>query len=368
MCRLPSCRQPARVQMGLSKYCSDEHGKEFMRAKTQHLQPKSSTSSLSKKGGNRQTRASSSLGAGKKGPRGTRAENHNADEDSMMNSNDEVAEDEEEVDPEEVETEREELEDLGSRGGVLTGSDLKAVVSGVESAKEFRKLGDSILSPLPAGPDANNKEGEDWEEPTLGLDFNLEANLMEFAPDDKEEIAALRNKRDAFRNQAKLLHDRERFITLVRQRAKTVVERLRQADPKGGWKDICGYDSRLAWSDDEFDQWRKSDEGKNALTSGVLDAAAQTTENEDTTMRDAEENGDNESNANNTDAITRGVCIKKRCERHKQWVKVEQQNNTFEQTTVEEELLNCKDEARVIVEKTVARNRRLNPANQVVFP
>lgn len=330
MCRLPSCRQPARLKLKeLSKYCCDDHGREFMRMKAKDLKmPKSSSSTPS--AGGRQGRGSSSTTA-KKGRKGAQTED----------SQDEAADDED-VDMEEGETEREELEDLGSRGGALTGPDLKAAVSGVSSAKEFRELGESDATP---GHEETAKAREQRQK-EFWYPFEDQDDFYSHYPKFKEENDSLARRYDECCARLDLLDNREKFLVLVRQRVKVVLERLRKADPKGGWKDICGYDSRLAWSDEEFDEWTKTDAGKKALEENDLDALQATGADGDSVMTDAEDGANN-----SVDAIARGICTKKRCERHKQWAKVEQQNLALEKSSADDEWQKYEEDTNVYVKK-----------------
>ena len=145
-----------------------------------------------------------------------------------------------------------------------------------------------------------------------------------------------------------MLAARTTFVSLLKPRAKGVVEKLKQHEPKGGWKDICGFDSRLSWSDEEFDEWRLSDAGKKALAEGTAEALAVGL------SADTDADGDTAMNGDGDDDIaywTRGVCTKKRCERHKQWVKVQQQDILFEEETAEQDLAKCEEEARSVVER-----------------
>ncbi|KAL4897176.1 hypothetical protein BDV59DRAFT_169951 [Aspergillus ambiguus] len=283
ICRLQGCRKPARFnKKPQSKYCSEEHGREFMRSRTRLL---------------------------KKG----------------------------------------QGDDLGSRGGVLTAGELKAVVMGVSSAQEFRKLGERIVSPP---PEEENPETGEKAQKKLGLDSNVDG--LTYSPDEASKITELRTRRDELLHRKELLGVRDNFLNLVRQRSKAVLEKLKQSDPKGAWKDICGFDSRLAWSDEEFDEWRLSESGKNALETGTPEALASswpeaTDADGDTIMDGAKTDEDN------LVRVTRGVCTKKRCERHKQWVKVQQQELVFEQDMLKEDLVKCEKEAQNVVERAVLR-------------
>ncbi|KAE8146359.1 hypothetical protein BDV25DRAFT_162651 [Aspergillus avenaceus] len=284
MCRVPECRKPARFnRKNPSKYCTDEHGLEFMRLRTQHL--------------------SQTLG-------------------------------------------NKDAEDLGSRGGVLTAGDLKAVIMDVSSAEEFRKLGERIISP------PRDDDHTDTKDKKLGLDYA--PNDLTYSPEEETKLEELRKRRDDLLNRKSLLDARNTFLNLVRQRSKHVLERLKQTEPKGGWKDICGFDSRLAWSDEEFDEWRTSTLGATALEQGTPEAMASsypdaTDEDGDTAMNGVKPDEDD------TATLTRGICAKKRCERHKQWVKVHQQEILFEENTTNEDVTKCEKEAQNVVERAVLR-------------
>ena len=318
MCRLPECRKPARVtRKAPSKYCSDEHGREFMRRRAQIF--------ASGKADNAKT------------PDG-----------------------------------------IGSRGGIVTAGELKAAVMGVSSAEEFRRLGERIISPPPE--EAEEEEGEKLDEKPatdaqtpknetttkkkekkLGLD--VDAKGLVYTPDEAAKIQKLRQRRAELLHRQEMLKARDSFVNIVRQRSRTILERLKQTDPKGGWKDICGFDSRVAWSDEEFDEWRLSPAGEKSMNDGTLDpipAAGNTDADGDTVMDGNKDNNDgqNKNDEDDGDDITtlaRGVCTKKRCERHKQWVKVHQEDILFEENTTEKDLKKCEEEAQTVVERAMLR-------------
>ncbi|KKA25456.1 PHD transcription factor [Rasamsonia emersonii CBS 393.64] len=347
MCRLKGCRKPARLRKkNPSKYCSDEHGREFFRRMTQHLNLKSSSSGQQ---------------SGPNGRRGT-TKDHHRDSHSVEGDVDSNMEDGAATNDEE-EDDKENLEDLGSRGGVLTAGDLKAAIMGVSSAEEFRRLGDRLVSPPPPPPpppagEANgNNQQNNAHSNKMGLDFHP-PNLT-YSLDEEAKLQKLRKQRDDLLYRREMLRARNQFLALVRQRAKNVLERLKQTDPKGGWKDICGFDSRLSWNDDEFDEWRLSEAGKKALQEGNLEpepvdngAATATDADGDHQMADADAN---DGDDHDFEAFARGVCLKKRCERHKQWVKVHQQDVLFEESMVQQDLRKCEREAEAVVERAVLR-------------
>ncbi|KAL4795605.1 hypothetical protein BDV19DRAFT_167584 [Aspergillus venezuelensis] len=346
MCRLVECRKPARFTgPNPSKYCSDEHGLEFMRQKCGLPSPNLSTQAGSQ-------RPKSMLRTALNGSR-----THTptpVDDDSEYDSH---IEDEQDTG----------MEDLGSRGGVLTLGDLAAVIMAVGSAEEFRELGSHIVSPPPSPPpetEEEEKEGEVKEEDPdspsesqpkgnkLGLDVSVPG--LTYSPDEESRLDQLRQHRSDLFHRREMLAARNTFLSLVRQRSKSILDTLKKKDPKGGWKDICGFDSRFAWSDEEFDEWRLSEQGKNALESGNPDALAASYPKSDDSV-DADGDTAMDGDEDSIEALTRGVCTKKRCERHKQWVKVQQQDIAFEERTLADDLVECEKEAKGVVERAVLR-------------
>jgi COMPASS component SPP1 len=343
MCRLKECRKPARLKMdNLSKYCSDEHGREFMHRMTQHL-----TKHLPIK-----TASLDPLDR----VRGVAGKNHSRDSHSVDGDAESIME----TDEEEDHNGSRPPDDLGSRGGLLTAGDLKAVVQGVHSAREFRQLGDHLVSPPPLRPSVKSEGRNDEEKENsnkMGLDLHP-PNLV-YSVEEETKLQKLRKKRHDLLHRREVLQARNKFVGLVRQRSKTVLDRLKQKEPKGGWKDICGFDGRLAWNDDEFDEWRQSEEGTKAFQEDKLEPERMPTG--DTTDADGDEKmaDDDEDDDNDKDhefeEFARGVCMKKRCERHKQWNKMHQQEIQFEEGMLKQDLKHCEDEAAAVVERAVLR-------------
>ena len=114
MCRLESCRNPARVTGPKpSKYCSDEHGVEYMKnraMKQENEEQAGGASSRRKK--RRRDNYTDHFGNGEF-------------EDMLERDNN-----------------RSHLQ-----GGILHSGELKALADGVRAISEFRKLGDGVLSP-----------------------------------------------------------------------------------------------------------------------------------------------------------------------------------------------------------------------------
>jgi COMPASS component SPP1 len=238
-------------------------------------------------------------------------------------------------------------------GGILTAGDLKAAIMSAASVQEFRTLGDRIISPPPESTKEESPNAEAKSETPQASDKpnGIEVSEIDYSTGETARLEKLRKSREELLHRKEMLAARSTFVGLLRQRAKGVVEKLKANDPKGGWKDICGFDSRLAWSDEEFDEWRLSDTGKKALVEGTVEAlAASYPTNIDGDGDTAMDNEEDEMAF-----WTRGICTKKRCERHKQWIKVQQQDIMFEENTADQELSKNESEVRSVAEKAVLR-------------
>jgi len=298
MCRLPGCRKPARLSIKEpSKYCSDEHGREFMRSHSH----KHRTKTNGQEGG-----------PGKK----KRRKDNYTDHDGNG-----------EVDDEEMEE---------SRGGVLRGGELKAVVKGVNDVKEFRTVGDQVLSPPPTiSPDGDVKmEGDS--------DGEVKAKAI-YTPEEETKLAEIAGEKEGLKVKRMMLGDKEAFLGMVKERAKGIKE-------AEGVKELCGYDSRLTWSDEEFETWRSSDEGKKVFESGVLMSA-----HSKGTSSDLGAIVEAQGKADDNEGVALAVCTKKRCERHKQWLKIQQQELAFEKDTLRQEMRKLDDDEKGLLQVAVLR-------------
>lgn len=335
MCRLETCRDPARVSGSKpSKYCSDAHGQEYMRLHAL-------------KGESEETKAASIPSSTQNRKR--RRSNYT---DHFGNG--------------EVEDNLDTAGDANTlRGGYLRAPELKSVVNGVKNVAEFRQLGEGVLSPpRTASPDDEDIKMEDG-------DFSAKSKSgVSYSATEKQQLTEIAAKRETLKTTKRMLDDRERFLVLVKSRAKRVLEELKQKEPV---KDICGFDARLAWSDAEFLAWRDSPEGQKAMESRLLMAPSRTTAstaeglNPDPTSAEiAIGTSLPEANPANgpdmavdgepdEDEVGRGVCQKRRCERHRAWWKLQQQDVAFEKGEVRLALGRLGVEEKGVRERAVMR-------------
>ncbi len=318
MCRLITCRNPARVSRPEpSKYCSDAHGAEYMRIHAMKQESEEANSIASSSNQNKKRRR-----------------DNNTDHFGNGDDNIELADD---------------LNTL--RGGVLRAPELKSLADGVKNIAEFRQLGEGVLSPPRiASPEHNG----DNSVKTKGRPRNPKSphksrNSISYSPSELQQLSDIATKREKLEARKLMLEDRDRFLGFVKSRAKRVLENLRKTETV---KDICGFDARLSWSDEEFLAWRDSPEGQTALKSGTLMAPANITV--DGTSH-PEATTDIENCGADEDEHGRGVCQKRRCERHRAWWKLQQQDILFEKGEVRSALGRLGGEEEGVRKRAVVR-------------
>ncbi|KAF2101241.1 hypothetical protein NA57DRAFT_35669 [Rhizodiscina lignyota] len=287
-CRRQGCNKPARINADpkkSSKYCSDECAKQFFSEKL-------------------------GLDSAKAKEKARRKANGTDNAGNEMEIDDE--------------------DDFGPRLGPLRPGEVKAMVDAAKNLDEFRKLGENILSPpATASPDKTSFASEipAPQPPSFTL-----------TPSENLRIQAISNEKDKLTLRRALLRDREQFTKLVVDQATKYAEK-EGLKPK----DVCGYDSRLAWSEPEFAKWRDSRQGKAALKAQSLDAT--------TTDGEAEANGD----------IGKGnFCARKRCEQHKQWAKISSMDVRAELSDLQADRAKLEEEEKEIRQRANLRWRAEN--------
>lgn len=302
MCRLADCNKPARVTgKNPSKYCSDEHAKLFFAQKVDVSHTAVPTDGPS---------------PAKKRRKSTWA-NDEANDESNEDS-ESVAEDKNDKDYEDEEP---------SRGGVLRAGELKAAVKSVKSADEFRKLGEGVL--FRARSNDNTLENGINDNATTSSTSIKDEDII-FAKPELKTLDEIKLKRTVVIGSRLRLQEKEKFLSAVRYRGKAVLEYLKAKDKS--IKDICGFDSRLSWSDDHFDAFRSSPDGIKILYTDEPLGGPSTTKwvetGEDAMNIDpaldtpnATGGANASANATSTDPETDGVCLAKRCAQHTQWIR-----------------------------------------------
>ena len=290
MCRLEGCNKPARIdEEGRSKYCSHEHGLEFFRRRVY---------------GNGSEAAATDNGMRKraKGVNGEKV----PDDDYQ-----------------------------GSKGGLLRPEELKALIERVKDLGSFHKLGDA--------PDSENI-AEVYNGSTDGISYmSEEASILE----------SINAQRSALEERKAMILDRDKFLTMVVARQKGTLALLKEKDKS--LKDICGYDARLTWNEYEFNEWRGSAEGQEALKTELLPPpSGQHVPNGATEQFVNNKPDSNETTKHPEEAeIGPGVCKKKRCERHRAWLKGQHQDNALEKENIRNAMWKLEADAKDIKDRAM---------------
>jgi COMPASS component SPP1 len=239
-----------------------------------------------------------------------------------------------------------------NRGGPLPPGILKSLIQTINTAAEFRALGEDILSKIPVD--------------ILGSINNVSLNppSSDAAPQiltesERDELHRIATKKDDLRALRSAGKERERFIAMVKEQHSAYAER------EGiKVKDLCGFDSRLSWSTEAFRRWRNGpigtaafERGKLALpeppapvmngTNGVVDEEKKA--DGDVAMPDAP--------ATEAKVEESTLCTKKRCERHKQWAKLMVEDVRCEEASLADQMRAADQRERQIKETALLRWR-----------
>jgi COMPASS component SPP1 len=226
------------------------------------------------------------------------------------------------------------IDDLGARGGLISAGELKSVALAHPTVEALHSLNSGPVSPISASSPNGTKPGTTEDETTLSHESAL--NDIE-----RERIDQITHLKATARARHSLLKDRARFIAML----KTVASRLadhRNVKPK----DLCGYDSRLTWNDDDFNAWRSSESGQEALTIGSLPLPST-------------EDLDGDIAMNGTSDQQLSTCMKKRCSRHYEWAKLHIEDNKFEISLNSNTLQILEKEESGIIQRARLRAREI---------
>ena len=325
MCRAPGCRQPARLKKGnASKYCSDECGLNFFKLAIAKVDAQPNFHARKPDWRKSKTNKKSSA---------LKAVSDGSDSDSA---------------------------DLGPRGGRIRSGELKALIDATNDIEAFRSLGMGMPSPpATASPETDADRAHSSE--TLN-------------GSEKASIAAIRESMEILRTRHTLIRDREHLVIDAHENAKRYAEREGLKV-----KDVCGFDSRIVWSEDEFIRWRdyttrgagaasarendgqKHDEGSEGLFNRDCDVTQPDSELKENEREQDEEIKERRLNQeeDEVDKTLSFMCLRKRCERHRFWQKVAMGDLRCEEADVVDEMRRLEARETEIRERAIIRVRQM---------
>ncbi|KIY00211.1 uncharacterized protein Z520_03896 [Fonsecaea multimorphosa CBS 102226] len=352
MCRRKDCRKPARVtQVPPSKYCSDACGRMFFVELVQRGDPQAQTS----KDGQYIIEGPPLKKHRKKQKRREKPAKqllnlvNGVDPDSRLATP--AYSDEEKT---EYETDSSLDDDmLPNRGSALRAGEIKALIEKCKDIEQLKALGRKPDTP-PREIDINMADADSKPTAPPDLEYDdLETSKMANITDEKQRLKVRYD----------MLLAREKFLELVKARSSTIVEEFRKTHPK--MKDLCGFDPRMSWSDEEFATWYDHNGGRAIIDAGAEGRIGPPEEVPNDEGSTKLPNGDaahsqspvvNEEEEENDNMPKKGgVCIKNRCPRHRNWAKGQLAEVRFEQDLVRRAIQRCEAQEGEIRGRAVVR-------------
>ncbi|KAF2668501.1 hypothetical protein BT63DRAFT_278768 [Microthyrium microscopicum] len=289
MCRREGCPKAARLSVNeVSKYCSEECGVKFMIQKA-GLDQKGKRKSMGKTGR-----------------------------------------------PSDIET----------KSGPLTPGQLKALVHSVPDAEAFRALGRDapIMPSITTAGLVNGFDKVGIKSPT-GAPASAAASDLSgptFTPNEQTNLDYLNNLKVECHSARTALKERERYLSMVKDRLAAALERDNLKP-----KDLCGFDPRLSWATEKFARWRATPAGQLAYERGTLEGITDATNGGAMEVDGAPESA--------AEAVE--MCTRKRCERHRNWQKLQMDDLRFEESQLADRLRELERKSKGVEERASMRWR-----------
>jgi COMPASS component SPP1 len=356
MCRRRDCRKPARVtQVPPSKYCSDACGRMFF----VELVQRGDDNAQSNKNGeylielpkHKKRREKHTTGKKEKLSKPPPNLVNGVDPDSRMATP--AYSDEERT---EYETDSSlDDDDLPNRGAALRAGEVKALVDRCKTIDDWKALGRKPDTP-PRDLDNDVEMGNANDTKPPAVEEPLEYDAFSL-----QKLQTLSIQKAALTARSAILAAREKFLDLIKTRSQSITDEVKKSAPKQ--KDICGFDPRIGWSDEEFSIWYHERGGKDIIDAGdnakIGPPEDDTPERNPNTMTNGSDGHPtpsgvtpSEEDEEETDSMPKkgGVCIKNRCPRHKNWAKGQLAEVRFEQDLVRRAMLKLGGEEAAVRE------------------
>ena len=268
---------------------------------------------------------------------------------------------------------------LPTRGGALAVGDIKMMLNQAKTVDEIRHLGRKPPTP-PYTSDIDPDDQDTKMVNGVGTDGEQEQKRFPYSPEERAHLRRLSAKRRRLNSQLLLLRDQEKFLAMTKTRSAAIIEEMDV--PKA--KNVCGFDARLSWSNAEFEDWSASPAGRSALEKGeigdhqdstgsalikreraaddVMANGVDTDVGEDEDAEDAGGGGGVDRDADGVDddndkrrTTLRGICIRNKCPRHREWRRLLASEYKFEEEGVRRQMRKVDLEGREVRERAALR-------------
>ncbi len=386
MCRRKECRKPARVLAEPpSKYCTDECKKRFWVGMVKKSDPDAliSEDGLMVIGSRAHQRNQEKK---KKKRKKVKDDEEYSDDDDVEES--EYQEEGMKLFPSRKKTKKtispimtkpskdEYLDDdavssddelpLATRGGALSVGDIKMMLNQAKTVDEIRQLGQKPPTP-PYTSDADPDDADTKMVNGVDTEGRQAENPFPYTSEEQAHLERLSAKKKQLNVRLQSLRDQKKLLTIIESRSDAIIEEMEI--PKA--KYVCGFDARLSWSTAEFENWRSRSAGRMALEKGEIgnpdpDLSGDFVKEErpeDVMVDGVETNGldeDDEDDDEGDDGskrrtMLRGICIRNKCPRHREWRRLLASEYKFEEEGVRRQMRKVEADGKEVRERAAMR-------------
>jgi hypothetical protein len=282
---------------------------------------------------------------------------------------------------------------LPTRGGALSVGDVRMILDQAKTVDEIRHLGRRPPTPPYTSDTELDADKTDTRTPDAravsigkeGAPVELTAPLFAYSSLERSQLDALSSQIHDLQTHLQLLQDQETLLGIIKARSTTIIEKLNdvaavpgsKAKPKN-LKNICGFDPRLSWCSADFASWRISSRGIAVLEQGedIGDPEPECEgESESEGPEDPSQDSDSvapttqqQQDDDKVDASSpitgtklsnhhhhRGICIRSKCPRHRDWRRLVASEVKFEEEAVRRRLKKLGVEKEEVRERAAMR-------------
>lgn len=188
-------------------------------------------------------------------------------------------------------------ETIAVPGGSLVAEELASVVQQTGDQEEFAGLG---IAPPHAPHSVASEQNGDSSSELNGGTVRSAPYSHRYTAEEWARVGQIRWERQQLVVNSDLLRDKQLFLEIIEDQVDAEADRA-------GLPNICGFDSRLCWSMEEFAAWRATEVGQRALRERSLPHDRQP----------------HVSASGWAGLMSLSICYERRCQRHHHWETVQ---------------------------------------------